>query len=87
MTAHARTLDSDALYVALDRKRRDERLSWREVQRQAGIPTSSTATRLGRDHSLSADNLVRFLVWLGDTDVAQFVIKDAPGLYAAAGEQ
>jgi len=75
MTGRARVFDSDALYVALDRKRRTERITWRELQRRAGISSQSTATRLGQDKTLSADNLIRFLLWLGQTDIAPFVVN------------
>lgn len=71
---HHRRFDSEALYVALDKHRRELRISGRELLRQAGIHTPSTLTRLGRGDSLSADTLAALLVWLGKTDVAPYII-------------
>lgn len=57
-------LDVAALYSALDTARRRQRLSWRDIARQAGIP-SSTFARLGLDgRRPSADALVSLLTWL-----------------------
>jgi hypothetical protein len=69
------TLDVEALYVALDRKRRQLRISGAEVLRRVGIGTTSRSvwTRLAHGEGMSADNLIRFLLWLGETDVRPFV--------------
>jgi transcriptional regulator with XRE-family HTH domain len=71
-------LDVEALYVALDRKRRQLRISGAEVLRQSGIGIRSRSvwTRLAHGDGPSADNLVRFLVWLGETDVKPFVHQE-----------
>jgi transcriptional regulator with XRE-family HTH domain len=67
-------LDVEALYVALDRKRRALRISGAEMLRQSGVgdTSRSTWTRIAHGEGLSADNLVRLLIWLGETDVSKF---------------
>jgi transcriptional regulator with XRE-family HTH domain len=74
-------LDTEALYVALDRKRRQERISGAEVLRRSGVGTTSRSvwTRIAHGEGLSADNLVRLLVWLGETDVRWFVTESDGG--------
>lgn len=66
-------LDTEALYVAVDRRRRRLRISRREVLRQIGEKTPSALTRLGQGGQPSADLLVRLLDWLGETDLAPYV--------------
>lgn len=54
------------LHAALDARRRELGISWREVARQTGCTTSSLFLRLSRDDlGLHADTLVSLLVWLG----------------------
>jgi hypothetical protein len=65
--------DPEKLYVAVDRRRRELRISRREVLRQIGENTPSSLTRLGQGAHPSADLLCRFLVWLGDTDLAAYM--------------
>lgn len=65
-------LDREALYVALDRKRRYERLSGRELLRRAGVDTPSTWTRLARGAEVSLDTFLRLLAWLGESDVRPY---------------
>ncbi len=65
--------DPEKLYVALDRRRRELRISNRELLRQVGEHTPSSMTRLGQGHLPSTDLLARFLVWLGDTDIAPYL--------------
>jgi hypothetical protein len=65
--------DPEKLYVALDRRRRELRISRRELLRQVGERTPSSITRLGQGNNPSADLLARFLVWLGDTDLAPYL--------------
>lgn len=67
--------DPDALYVALDRKRRTNRLAWTDVAEQAGI-NKSGLTRLGQFKNPSADNLIRLLLWLGTTDLGPYIDRD-----------
>jgi transcriptional regulator with XRE-family HTH domain len=73
----AARFDPEALYVALDRRRRERHLTRREVCRQLGENTPSVLTRLGQGRHPSADLLIRMLLWLGDTDVSHFLIKAA----------
>lgn len=66
--------DAEALYIALDRKRRERRIrSARQILREAGISTPSTLTRLGQGSGLSADTLVRLLGWMGETDMTPYM--------------
>ena len=71
-------LDSEALYTAVDRKRRKLRISGREVCRQVGERGPSALTRLGQGKQPSADLLVRLLHWLGTTDVGPFLVTLDP---------
>lgn len=64
--------DAEALYVAVDRRRRELGISKREVCRQIGEHTPSAVTRLGRGVKPSADQLVRLLHWLGETDLGPY---------------
>jgi transcriptional regulator with XRE-family HTH domain len=70
------TFDADALYVALDRKRRAQRLYWRDVAAEAGT-SPSTFSRIAQLKKPDADTLVRLLLWLGATDVAPFIRREA----------
>lgn len=65
--------DPEALYVAIDRRRRELGISKREVCRQVGEHTPSAVTRIGRGTHPSADLLVRILHWLGETDVGAYM--------------
>lgn len=66
--------DPEALYVAIDRRRRDLRISGREVLRQIGEYTPSALMRLGQGKQPSADLLVRLLHWLGETDLNPYIV-------------
>lgn len=65
------TFDPDALYVALDRKRRQRRILWRQIAREAGV-SPSTLTRIGQGHQIYSDGLVKLMAWLGASDISQF---------------
>jgi transcriptional regulator with XRE-family HTH domain len=74
-------LDAEALYVALDKRRRQlareqaTRISWREVARELGI-SQSTFTRLGmHNRPPNTDILVLLLGWLGETDLAPYLTE------------
>ena len=71
-------LDCEALYVAVDRRRRALRITGREVLRQIGERSPSSLTRLGQGKPPSADLLVRLLHWLGTTDVGPFLVTLDP---------
>jgi transcriptional regulator with XRE-family HTH domain len=68
-------LDTDALFVAVDRRRRKSGMLWRDVAAEAGL-SSSTLTRLGRGYSPSTDGLVRILTWLGHFDLTPYITQD-----------
>jgi transcriptional regulator with XRE-family HTH domain len=78
-------LDPEALFTALDAKRRSIAratlggFSWRAVARELGI-SQSTFTRLGVHHHMpSAEILVKLLGWLGETDLAPYLTcTDSP---------
>lgn len=66
--------DCEALYLAMDKQRRDRRLSWRAVGRELGLPNQpSLMTRLTYGKPPGLDNLIRMLTWLGTTDLAAFI--------------
>lgn len=71
--ARAVRLNVEALYVAVDRRRRELRISRREVLRQIGERTPATLNRLGQGTQPSADLLVRLLHWLGETDLKPYI--------------
>lgn len=54
------TFDPEALYVALDRRRRHDRMLWRDIAREAGV-SPSTLTRIGQGHAPDAQGLVRLM--------------------------
>ena len=63
--------DAEALYVAMDARRRARNIEWRQVARESGM-SPSTFTRIGHGHQPSANGIVRALRWLGTTDLAPF---------------
>lgn len=68
-------LDTEALYVAIDRRRRAHGLSNRAVLREVGEHSPSSLRRLGQGVVPSADQLVRWLHWLGETDLAPYIAR------------
>lgn len=70
------SLDVEALYVALDKVRRERRLLWRTIAQESGV-NASTFSRMGLEHSApSAHGLVRMLAWLGETDITPYIKTD-----------
>lgn len=69
-TAH---LDVIALWEALDAKRRERDISWRQVAREMAIQPS-TLTRMQKYACPSAEGLIRMLTWLGVPTFGQFVV-------------
>lgn len=66
--------DCEALYLAMDKQRRDRRLSWRAVGREVGVPNQpSLMTRLAHGKPPGVANLVLMLAWLGTTDLEAFI--------------
>ncbi|MFG1872203.1 hypothetical protein [Micromonospora arborensis] len=72
-TGQTWTFDAAALSAAVERRRRDLRISRREVIRQTGGGTPSTLTRLDDGHHISVDVFLRLLMWLGCTDAEPFI--------------
>jgi transcriptional regulator with XRE-family HTH domain len=58
------TVDVEALYAALDAKRRGGSKSWREVGRDLGI-SPSTFSRLANGRSPDVNSFATLLNWLG----------------------
>lgn len=80
VTVHDRsTFNPEALYVALDRARRERRTTWRGITREAGIRSVNLGTSLGQGKHVSADVLCRLLLWLGTTDLAPYITTDPEG--------
>jgi hypothetical protein len=48
-------------------------LSYRQIAREAGLNSINTLTRIKQGSHLDADNLVRLLVWLGNTDLKPYL--------------
>lgn len=64
-------LNTDALYTALEKKRNGKPL--REFCVDVGDTSPSTMVRMGKGSSPSADALVKFLLYLGTTDLRPFI--------------
>lgn len=66
--------DPEALYQAVDKRRRELRISHREVLRRVGLGGQpSVTTRLGHGLGINADNLVALLAFLETTDMGPFI--------------
>lgn len=69
-------LDVEALYVALDQRRRAAHLRWRDIATEIGV-SPSTFSRIGLESARpDVDNLARMLVWLGDTDLKPYLTEE-----------
>jgi transcriptional regulator with XRE-family HTH domain len=56
--------DSAALYAALDKKRKECSLSWKEVAMQAGVsPSTISNTRKGS--RMEVDGMLALVYWIG----------------------
>lgn len=66
-------LDVKALHEALDLTRKQRKLYWRDVAKQAGL-SPSTLSRIGQGASPDVDGLLRLLVWMGTTDLGPFLL-------------
>ncbi|MGC4886760.1 helix-turn-helix domain-containing protein [Micromonospora sp. DT227] len=62
-----------ALATAINDRRRELKISRREVVRRAGAGTPSTLTRLDEGRHISVDVFLRLLLWLGCTDIRPFL--------------
>ena len=77
-TSEGLLFDHDALYVAIDRIRRQRRIHFRDIAAEAKV-TPSTLTRIGQGSKPDADSLIRLLAWLGTTDLAPFIRRAPEG--------
>lgn len=59
-----RAVDVDALYEALDVKRRAQSLSWRDVATAIGV-SASTLTRMAQGASPDVEGFGKMVQWLG----------------------
>lgn len=59
-----RVVDVEALYESLDRKRRREKLSWRDVAAAVGVSPSSL-TRMAQGSSPDVEGFGKMVRWLG----------------------
>ena len=75
-------LDVDALVAALDAKRKDEDISWRELARRAGV-SPSTLTRIQQGKLPDVNTLGALLEWL-DMPAEEFLVTRAKGEKTAA---
>lgn len=64
--------DLDAFYVALDRRRRHHRMSWRDVADATGV-SPATLSRLAQGGGMNVHTMARLLSWTGSTDVYPFI--------------
>lgn len=68
-------LDWAELFTDLDELRLELRLSWRQVAREQGV-SPSLFTRLSHGQGVSAEVLVRLLLWMGTTDFAPYLLEE-----------
>lgn len=64
-------LNTDALYAALDSKRAEKKLSWKQVANEVEV-SASTLTRMAQGKRPDADGLTSLLGWL-NLDLKHFV--------------
>jgi hypothetical protein len=70
------TVDLDRLYSALDRKRRDQGKSWRELARELDLGPSRFRW-MSQGGRISVDTFVTLLAWL-ELDAERFVVPTEP---------
>lgn len=58
-----RVVDVEALHEALDRKRRSEEMSWRDVAAEVGV-SASTLTRMAQGASPDVEGFGKMVRWL-----------------------
>lgn len=63
--------DVQRLYERLDRARTERLISWAQLCSEAGVNKSVTS-RMAYGREPNPDNLLRLLLWLGDTDVSTY---------------
>lgn len=72
-------VDVEALYSALDTKRKAKDLSWRQLATEVGV-SASTLTRMAQGSSPDVEGFAKLLRWLGEPAENFF----EPGLKAAS---
>jgi len=79
MTIATLEVDGEAVFEALDKKRRHERLTRRALAEMLGV-THPAYTYWSRGGGINSDALIRALVWLGlANDIKDFIrTADAP---------
>jgi transcriptional regulator with XRE-family HTH domain len=68
-----RVVDVEALYAALDAKRRTEEISWRDVASAVGV-SASTLTRMAQGASPDVEGFGKMVRWLG-TSADEFIAR------------
>lgn len=68
-------LDGDRFFRAVDRRRVDEGLSWRELARRMEL-SASTLSRLARGRTPDLDTFLRLIAWLGEPAEAFITVLD-----------
>lgn len=69
--------DPLALHKALDEERQEWGMTWRDIAGQTGI-SASTFTKVAAGACPSVTALGRMLTWLGETDLAPYLIEETP---------
>ncbi len=70
-------LDAFALHAALEDKRERDGISKRTMAREMMLSSPSILTRLSKGFNVSADALIRMLLYLGDTDLRPYIDLDS----------
>lgn len=68
-------LDTEALFAALDAKRKSRKLSWRQLAAEVGV-SPSTMTRLANGQRPDVDAFAALVRWLGQS-ADSFLVSDA----------
>jgi transcriptional regulator with XRE-family HTH domain len=78
------TVDVEALYAALDSKRKATDASWRDVARELEV-SASTFSRMAHGRRPDVDTFATVLRWLGMP--AEAFMRSASGIDDTAGEE
>jgi hypothetical protein len=75
-----KTIDYEAVYEAMDRKRQRHNLSWRAaVEQITGGQNPSLPSRLRDGRPVTADTLGSIILWLDVDDIRPFLIPFRKG--------
>jgi transcriptional regulator with XRE-family HTH domain len=75
------SFDDAAFYEALERRRRAQNLSWRQLGRELGL-SPSTFSRLARGRRPDVETFIKLLAWL-DLPADAFMLGDSPAARSA----